>query len=193
MPSFNFRLMDLCDSTNELVNQKILLYRWIDPRHLEIEVGHPQVEDAIECFRAIPRRATPTEKILCIMDGVEKIHQAAGRDVGQDGMLPLVIYCIIKSAVPDIYLEIQFVVLYRRKILEQCCPDCTHNLDVHMTCSCLRRRMYCEEEATYYLTSIQAAVDFIKRMEYYDLRISEAEFDNNIADAMGLMGDGPSC
>ena len=123
------------------------------------------------------------------MEIAEKIHSVIGRDKGQDMMLPSIIYCIIKSSAPNIYLEIQFTGLYRRRTAEMCTQECTHGLGVSIGCECFMNKTYGEREAGYYLTSLQAALDFIRRMEFYDLKISKGEFHQNIMDTIELVKD----
>ncbi|KAG5859258.1 vacuolar sorting protein 9 domain-containing protein [Encephalitozoon hellem] len=184
------QLMDIDDPANDLVNKKILLYRWIGPEHLEIEnVEKNVLENISEGFKGLSFLQTPTEKISCIMNIIEKLYESIGRNEGQDKILPSIVYCIIKSSVPNMYLEARFMVLYRRKHTEKCNGRCNHGLNIEVDCECLLNRIYDEREVSYYLTSVQAAVDFIRRMEFYDLKISEGEFYRNIMDAMELVRD----
>lgn len=180
-----FRLLDHKDSTNELINQKILLYRWIKPEHLELKVNQTQLEPASQTFKSISGYSTPTEKISCMMAGIEELHRVIGKNNGQEEILPSIIYCLIKSESTNIGSETQFMTLYRRRSLSMCYAGCSHRFEIN--CNCIQKKVYDEKEVTYYLTSMQAAIDFIKRMEYYDLKICEIEFNQNIADAIGLM------
>lgn len=180
----NFRLFDQGSSTNDLINQKMLLYSWIRPEHLELEIDHAQTEDALKRLRAIPESTTPTDKILCVMEGVEALYGSIGCTRGQDDMLPSLIYCLIKTGEANMYLEIQFMTLYKRESVGGCRAGCLHGLGIEVECSCLQRKQYDEKEVAYYLTSLQAAMDFIKKMEYYDLKISKAEFDQNIENSI---------
>nr|AGE95887.1 hypothetical protein ECU07_1710 [Encephalitozoon cuniculi] len=147
------------------------------------------LEDISIRFKNISILQTPTEKISHIMGTIEELCSAVGRNEGQDKILPSIIYCIIKSSVPNIYLEVQFMAIYRRRGVEKCKEGCTHGLNIDVDCECLPSKTYCEREIGYYLTSAQAAVDFIRRMEFYDLKISEGEFHRNMMDAIELVKD----
>lgn len=182
--------MDTNDPTNELVNKKILLYRWINPEHLELgDVKRNILEDISKVLRGLSFLQTPTEKISCVMDVMERLCNSVGRNKGQDKILPSIIYCIIKSSVPNIYLETRFMALYRRRNAERCKEKCNHELNIETECECLFIKTYDEREVSYYLTSVQAAVDFIRKMEFYDLKISEGEFYQNIMETIDLVRD----
>lgn len=186
----NFSLLDAKDPTNELINKKILLYRWISPEHLELKNTERSVlEDISREFRGITSLQTPTEKITHMMGIMEKLCDVVGRTEGQDIILPSIIYCIIKSSLPNIYLEVRFMALYRRKSMEKCKERCNHGFSIDASCECFSSRPYDEKEVNYYLTSMQAAVEFIRKMEFYDLKISEGEFYENMMDAVKLVKD----
>lgn len=155
--------------------------------HLELRIEHEQFEGMLRSFKDIAALPTPTEKISCVMTGIEELYNIMGRDKGQDIMLPSIIYCLLKSATINIHSEVQFMIAYRRKGLGRCREGCDHGLGVRSECSCFKERMYDEKEAMYYLTSMQAAIDFIKKMEYYDLKIDKMEFDMKITSAMESM------
>ncbi|KAM0672243.1 hypothetical protein OCOL_000901 [Ordospora colligata] len=181
--------MDINDSTNQLINKKLILYKWIKPEHLELGINNESLEHLFPLFEAIASLSTPTEKIIHLMQIIEKLYGTIGQHENQGEMLSAIIYCIVKSSVPNIYLEVQFMVKYRRRIVDICMPECLHGIGISIHCNCPAPRMYGEKEITYYLTSFQAAIDFIRRMEYYDLKINESEFHRNIMEAIKLVKD----
>lgn len=185
----NFSLLNTEDPTNELINKKILLYKWISPKHLELSMEGGELEKISEGFKDIFSSNTPTEKISRVMQIAERIYRVIGSDKGQDKMLPSIIYCIIKSSALDIYREIQFMGLYRRRASESCRDGCTHGLSIGVRCECFLDKTYKEKEVGYYLTSFQAALDFIRKMEFYDLNITKGEFHQNIMDTIELVKD----
>ena len=181
--------MDINDSTNQLINKKLILYKWIKPEHLEIGINNEKLEHLFPLFKAITSLSTPTEKIMHLMQIIERLYGAIGQHEDQGEILSAIIYCIVKSSVPNIYLEVQFMIKYRRRIVDICMPECLHGIGINMHCNCPAPRIYGEKEITYYLTSFQAAIDFIRRMEYYDLKINESEFHRNIMEAIKLVKD----
>ncbi|KAH9411073.1 vacuolar sorting protein 9 [Ordospora pajunii] len=181
--------MDISDSTNQLVNRKLILYEWIRPEHLELDIHHENLEHLSQSLKAIPSLSTSTEKILHVMQTIERLYRIIGQHEDQGKMLSAIIYCIIKSSVTNIYLEAQFMAKYRRRIADPCTLECLHGIGINIHCDYPAPSMYSEKEITYYLTSFQAAIDFIRRMEYYDLKISESEFHANIMEAIKLAKD----
>jgi Rab5 GDP/GTP exchange factor len=176
-------LLDTGDSVNMLVNQKMRLYRWIRPEHLEIEASEERLSECATSFLRISGPDTPTDKIDRFMRGVEELQGILGRSEGQDRMLPALIYCLIKSGTEDLYLHIRFMKTYQRRAYPPCCPGCTHGVGAEIKCSSGERR-YDEQEVAYYLTTALAAAEFIEKMEFYDLRVGEEEFNENIEEAM---------
>ena len=61
------------DQKNLFVNEKMLLYQWIEPRHLDI---HIDISSLSEDFKMIETSNVPSMKITYLMKGIRKIYKS---------------------------------------------------------------------------------------------------------------------
>lgn len=163
---------------NMLVNSKLVLYKWIRPEHLEIGVAVP--DSVVQAFADIKRPTLPSAKIDAYMLAIRKLQQCVGPDVGQDQMFPALVYALIKTQIPDLALHFRVMSRYRREYHGNCNCMCTHGFKINVRCDCLLRIDW-KREDIYYIVMALAALDFIAKIEFYNLRISVNEFNYEIS------------
>ena len=172
---FKFKLKS--NSSNKLINQKILLYQWIQPTHLNLP--NSNFKELIIHFRKMQYSNIPSVKIYYLMSGFQTMYNIMGKDIEYDKILGITIYCLIKARVKDWWLHLQFTKLFRRSYYKDCCNNCNHGFNLNIICECLVSANWHGEEE-YYITTFEAALDFIEKLEYYNLNIGLEEFERNI-------------
>lgn len=182
-----FRLSS--DNTNIFINEKILLYQWIKPSHLNL----PEIDlsNYVSEFSKIQHSNVPSVKIFHMMTGFQRIYNDLGRDTDYDIVLSIVVFAFIKAQIKDIHTHIKFMKTFKRDYYKKCEADCCHGFSINVCCTCLTSQNWNGEEE-YYLTTCEAALTFIKQLEYCNLNIEVTEFDNRIIDKMNNINfDGP--
>lgn len=178
MSSF-FRQFQLrSDDTNILANEKMMLYHWISPRHLEIK--SLEISRIVCSLRNIAETEVPSVKIFHLMKGVKRLYEKVGTTVGLDGFFPYLVYSFIKANVRDIYAHLHYTRLFRRNYDTPCSPNCPHGFQTPVSCSCLKSNDW-GSEAEYYLTTSIAVVDYIAKLEFYNLKVDRREFDRRMS------------
>lgn len=123
------------DSINCLTNNKMKLYQWIKPKHLEISCL--TFTDVITSFTKIKKSSIPSVKIYHLMDGIKKLYDKIGRNLGLDVFFPYLVYCLIKTDLDDIYANMHYINTFRRKFFLPCSLDCDHGFQIGISCDCL--------------------------------------------------------
>lgn len=175
----NFKIKS--SSLNTLINRKIELYQWIQPRHLEIKLL--DFSKAISILKRIESSNIPSGKIFYLMNFIRRLYEKIGKDTCLDGFFPYLVYCLIKSNIRDLYFHVQFLNTFRRKYDEVCTKDCTHGFKICIECDCLVSQNWSSEE-DYYITTVIAALDYIAKLEFYNLTIDRIEFDREISKSL---------
>lgn len=174
------------NNNNVLINKKIELYQWIKPRHLEIKPT--DFSKAISILKKIDSSDLPSGKIYYLMSFIRSLYEKIGKDTCLDGFFPHLVFCLIKSNIKDLYFHVQFANLFRRKYDEPCGKDCTHGFKICIECNCLVSQNWGSEE-DYYITTVIAALDYIARLEFYNLKIDRSEFDREISKSLKNTAD----
>lgn len=175
----NFKLKT--DSMNSLTNEKINLYQWIAPRHLEI--NDIDITEILKTIRKIILTDVPSVKTYYLMSAIKILYEDVGKDLGLDAFFPYLVYCLIKANIKDIYAHIHYMAVFRRKYENKCSSECKHGFQIVVTCNCLISNDWNNEEE-YYLTTTKAVIDYIAKLEFYDLKIDHDEFDKEILKRM---------
>ncbi|ORD94986.1 hypothetical protein ECANGB1_1650 [Enterospora canceri] len=165
------------------VNEKILLYQWIKPIHLKLDGVYAQNEKlsrSINDFIRIAKSNIPSVKTFYMMVAFENMFRKFGEDLEYDKMLSIVIFCLIKTKIKDLSLHIRFMRLFRREYFRPCDKECDHGFSMNVRCDCLVSKNWCGQDL-YYLTTCEAALEFIERMEYYDLNVEVDEYNNKLS------------
>lgn len=172
---------------NIFINNQLILYRWIEFKHLEIKFDKHILKDSLNNFNRLSLYKTPTEKINCYMTHIKFLYKEIGIEKGTEDILPILIYSIIKSNINNIYIEKIFMDYYKRKNFNHCQYECTHlnnnflkKIELTEICDCLNYCIYDYNETTYYLTLLDTAISFIERIEFKSLKITREEYDDYI-------------
>jgi len=173
------------DDTNILANEKMMLYHWISPRHLEIK--SLEISLIVCTLRNIAETEVPSVKIFHLMSGIKRLYEKVGKTMGFDDFFPYLVYCFIKANVRDIYAHLHYTRLFRRKYDIPCSSSCRHGFQVPVCCSCLMSEEW-DSEAEYYLTTSLAVIDYIAKLEFYNLKVDRKEFDRRMSSKIRAPG-----
>lgn len=181
---------------NRFINNKLVLYSWLEPRHLDITFGieNPfielcnelnflsKIDDIIWVFIQIRELKTPTELLSVFLKTISSIYEVIGHGASHDVLFPTLVYVIISSQVRNISIIFEYLTKYSCSLYVSCSGDCTHltRLRPELVCDCVCEIKYDKEEINYYLTILQAAIVFIERIEYNSINITKQEYDANI-------------
>ncbi|CAO3629999.1 unnamed protein product [Cunninghamella echinulata] len=151
---------------DEILHQKISIFRWIREKHLDIaETEHNEsfMIFAQSELLKINNYKAPRDKLICILNCCKVIfglmkHVDDGEG-GADKFLPLLIYVVIRANPPRLVSNVQYISRFRN-------PE------------------HLQAEAGYYLTNLMGAISFIETMEAKSLSVTQEEFDGNIERTM---------
>ncbi|KAL0265842.1 UNVERIFIED_CONTAM: hypothetical protein PYX00_011560 [Menopon gallinae] len=170
---------------NQFINNKVVLYQWIRPEFLDAKVSSTYVRDAAVFCEMINSVHTPTEKLYCIVEISRLVYEHGGSTMGQDDFLPVFIFTFVHLRTRDLLLNLLYIQRYMPMPAAQCHAECTHVGTAHSglleSCECTIRVPCCgTKEALFYLTNFEAAVVFIERLEYRDLRVDRSTYNRHI-------------
>lgn len=175
------RLKIKIDQMNSLINKKIDLYQWIKHTHLELE--DIDISEILEELRKLKITEVPSVKNCYLMNAINMLYGKIGRNIGYDGFFPYLVYCMIKSGIKDIYAHVYLIKIFRRKFEEKCKFGCNHGFNMVVSCDCLVSEDY-NEESEYYITLSLSALEYIAKIEFYNLKVDINEFDNEIIQSL---------
>ncbi|KAF9543655.1 hypothetical protein EC957_000587 [Mortierella hygrophila] len=151
---------------DEVLTQKIQIFRWIKPEHLDIpDNAHnaAYLDKAQAELKKINSYKAPRDKVICILNCCKfiftLIRRSEGSSKGADTFLPILIYVVLQSNPPNLVSNVQYISRFRN-------PD------------------KLQAEAGYYLASLDGAISFIENLEASSLSISPADFDSQIERTM---------
>lgn len=188
---------------NIFVNNKLMLYSWIEPRHLEINIidydslyyifdesnVEANLQEIIHIFGHIETSLTSGDKIDILMETIKNIYGILTENDGNDVFFPLFVFIIVKSKVRNLLLHLKFIQKYKRKRFLLCKDNCGHlaNVETNTSCECYFNATHNTKEIDYYLTTFEAAIMFIERLEYNNLKIERKEFDQKFSKHMATI------
>ncbi|XWX00213.1 hypothetical protein V2A60_008233 [Cordyceps javanica] len=156
---------------DDIVAQKINIYGWIKPEHLDI----PAIEDSGRKFLKLAQQEllkiksyrAPRDKIICVLNCCKVIfgllkHNKS--DSSADSFMPLLIYVVLQSNPEHLVSNVQYILRFR-------------NQD----------RL--GGEAGYYLSSLMGAVQFVENMDRTSLTISDDEFEKSVEAAVSAIAE----
>ncbi|KAG0216303.1 hypothetical protein BGX33_000264 [Mortierella sp. NVP41] len=151
---------------DEVLTQKIRIFRWIRPEHLDIP-DNPHnaayLDKAQAELKKINSYKAPRDKVICILNCCKfiftLIRRSEGNSKGADTFLPILIYVVLQSNPPNLVSNVQYISRFRN-------PE------------------KLQAEAGYYLASLDGAISFIENLEASSLSISPEEFDSQIEKTM---------
>ncbi|KAF9155721.1 hypothetical protein BG015_008855 [Linnemannia schmuckeri] len=151
---------------DEVLTQKIRIFRWIKPEHLDIpDNAHnaAYLDKAQAELKKINSYKAPRDKVICILNCCKfiftLIRRSEGNSKGADTFLPILIYVVLQANPPNLVSNVQYISRFRN-------PD------------------KLQAEAGYYLASLDGAISFIENLEASSLSISAADFDSQIEKTM---------
>ncbi|KAI5170935.1 hypothetical protein PAEPH01_1570 [Pancytospora epiphaga] len=169
------------DTRNTLINAKVALYSWLKPVHLKLEVEIP--ENIVKAFKRLTLSTVPTVKLNAFMHAIEGLYEIIGRKCGHDTLFSALVYCLIKSQISDLMLHFKYMKLFYRPHYGRCDVICFHGFTISVRCTCLCREDWKGEEE-YYLVVALAALEYIQKIEYYNLTVSVTEFNMEISERL---------
>ncbi|KAF9900316.1 hypothetical protein EC991_007637 [Linnemannia zychae] len=151
---------------DEVLTQKIRIFRWIRPEHLDIP-DNPHnaayLDKAQAELKKINSYKAPRDKVICILNCCKfiftLIRRSEGNSKGADTFLPILIFVVLQANPPNLVSNVQYISRFRN-------PD------------------KLQAEAGYYLASLDGAISFIENLEASSLSISPEDFDLQIERTM---------
>ncbi|EGX87910.1 guanine nucleotide exchange factor Vps9 [Cordyceps militaris CM01] len=144
---------------DDIVAQKINIYGWIKPEHLDIPIvqdsGRKFLKLAQQELLKIKSYRAPRDKIICVLNCCKVIF---------DSFMPLLIYVVLQSNPEHLVSNVQYILRFR-------------NQD----------RL--GGEAGYYLSSLMGAVQFVENMDRTSLTISDDEFEKSVEAAVSAIAE----
>ncbi|KAG0088740.1 hypothetical protein BGZ93_003083 [Podila epicladia] len=151
---------------DEVLNQKIRIFRWIREEHLDIPHSphnEAYLNNAQSELKKINSYKAPRDKVICILNCCKfiftLIRRSEGNSKGADTFLPILIYVVLRSNPPNLVSNVQYISRFRN-------PE------------------KLQAEAGYYLASLMGAISFVENLEASSLSISLEEFDQQIEKTM---------
>lgn len=141
-------------------------FSWINGNHLDIDMNdlankivkndQSFLEYAITELNKINNYRAPRDKIICILNACKIIFsylKLSKQETNADSFIPILILVIFKAKTDHLISNIHYIENFRGQ------------------------EWLLHGETSYYLSSIQGAVEFIQNITAEDLTISQAEFD----------------
>ncbi|KYR01080.1 vacuolar sorting protein 9 domain-containing protein [Tieghemostelium lacteum] len=125
--------------------EHISQFQFITPSHLDINdsmISDQFLEQIQEELLRMTAYKSPRDKLICIKKSFETLFRLLSKSntpIGADLLLPIIIYCLIKSNLPFLYSNLQYISLFRN-------PN------------------FIEAETNYYLVTLITATSFIQDM-----------------------------
>lgn len=180
-------MFDKCEGTrNQFINNKVTLYQWIMPEFLDAKISNEYIRDASVFCEMINSVHTPTEKLYCIIEISKLVYVYGGGNIGQEDFLPVFIFTFIHLQTRDLLFNLLYIQRYMPVTAARCHGECTHigniHTDLQESCECTIRVPLCSaKETLFYLTNFEAAVVFIERLEYGNLKVDQDTYNRQIA------------
>ncbi|KAG0709430.1 hypothetical protein DFH29DRAFT_793610 [Suillus ampliporus] len=158
---------------DRVLSQRIALFSWIRPRHLDIPELESDDNDgngntgflefAQQELCKVNHYKAPRDKLICILNCCKVIFgliRHLRKDEGADSFVPILIYVVLKANPEHLLSNVEFINRFRNPAKLQ-------------------------SEAGYYLSSLMGAVQFIESMDHTSLSsISQEEFERNVEAAI---------
>ncbi|MBW0477688.1 hypothetical protein O181_017403 [Austropuccinia psidii MF-1] len=158
-----------------VLSQKMNLFHWITDRHLDLSLPPDETDGFLEFAKTellkINSFKAPRDKMICILNCckvifglIRHINQSEG---GADTFVPILILVVLRAQPEHLISNIQYIHRFRN-------PD----------------KM--QGENGYYLSSLNAAISFIERLEHSVLsNITQSEFEFNVEQAIDRLPKSP--
>lgn len=157
-------------------DQELLLslekFSWILGVHLDVDLNEiamrkhetskeslSYLDHATEQLNKMNSYRAPRDKIICILNSCKIIFnmlKVSNQETNADAFMPLLILLIIKAKTPNLISNLHYIERYRGE------EWVNHG------------------ETSYYISSIQGAISFVRNIKKEDLSISDEEYDANM-------------
>ncbi|KAL7747651.1 hypothetical protein RI367_006940 [Sorochytrium milnesiophthora] len=151
---------------DEVLHKKICILRWMELKHLDINISPQTSESFIKVARQellkMNDYKAPRDKLICILNCCKVIFgllKHAGTETNADMFLPLLIFVVIQANPPHLISNVQYI-------------------------SRFRNPAKLSSESGYYLTNLMGAISFIETLDVRSLSITPEEFDRNVERTM---------
>jgi len=151
---------------DRVLSQRIALFRWIEPRHLDVPEGEGSegfLMFAQQELLKVNHYKAPRDKLICILNCCKVIFgliRHLRKEEGADTFVPILIYVVLKANPPHLLSNVEFINRFRNPAKLQ-------------------------SEAGYYLSSLMGAVSFIETMDHTSLsNITQEEFEKNVEEVI---------
>lgn len=117
------------------------------------------LDSATEQLNKINSYRAPRDKIICILNSCKILFnmlKVSNQETNADAFMPLLILLIIRAKTPDLISNLRYIERYRGE------EWLNHG------------------ETSYYLSSVQGAISFVRNIKREDLSISDEVFDANM-------------
>ncbi|QKX55875.1 uncharacterized protein TRUGW13939_02974 [Talaromyces rugulosus] len=155
---------------DEILAQKIRIYSWIRPEHLDIPAlgsnGRRFINLAQQELAKIKGYRAPRDKVICILNCCKVIFgllkHSKNPDTSADSFIPLLIFVVLKANPEHLVSNVQYILRFR-------------NQDK------------LGGEAGYYLSSLSGALQFIETLDRTSLTVTDEEFEKNVEAAVSAI------
>ncbi|VDB90681.1 unnamed protein product [Peniophora sp. CBMAI 1063] len=154
---------------DRVLAQRIALFGWIEPRHLDVPVGEGNngtngfLMFAQSELIKVNHYKAPRDKLICILNTCKVIFgliRHLGTAESADTFIPILIFVVLKANPEHLLSNVEFINRFRNPAKLQ-------------------------SEAGYYLSSLMGAVSFIETMDHTSLsNITQEEFERNVEAAI---------
>lgn len=140
-------------------SQQLEKFSWINGSHLDIDLEllkNDMVEYSTTELNKINNYRAPRDKIICILNCCKIIFsflKVSNHETNADAFVPLLILILIKAKTPNLVSNIHYIESYRGE------------------------EWLSYGETSYYLSSLQGAINFINTISVESLSIDEKEFN----------------
>lgn len=136
---------------DSVLSRKVFMYQFVELHHLDSKINFDKVQGDLSIYHLhnINCLYSPNEKIQSIHLSARHINMGLDSTCAENFLVCLV-YLLIKANIPNLCSNINFMDRYHDVI---------------------------NSEKEYYFTVFKAAVEFIKKMDFKDLQISQEEYN----------------
>lgn len=199
MERYIFKRLKLINSNRscEFVNKQVLLYCWLEPRHLDIP-DIPNIHVDPHLISEMNKTMIPMKKYNVLRQVIEEIVNG-DRNKSLEEILPYLILFILNSKVSNVEVEYQILEKFVFAVeLDRC--DINNNIIIiNRECIHLKQntrktlnddfKLHPYENINFYTTLLGSAIQFIRELGFDKLNIQEDEFNTKIEGQLKLLAD----
>lgn len=167
---------------NQFVNNKVIMFGWIEPKHLEISLNHEYITAVLASVSDINTLFTPTEKMCQLIEISKLIYSFHGKNLSQEKFLPIFIYTFLHFQIKNLVYNFNYIKGYFGIPMTRCKSDCTHlEGSDYEKCDCTANMTNLSiKEQEFYLTNFEAAICFIEIIDFNVIKANVKEYCDNI-------------